>query len=123
MLVDAVSAVLDGHSAAAFSVGDYGDGFAGITAKGEQKSIELFVLGFDLPDDVFFSFNGFEQRHFRHRLSFTEFLLAAANRRIKELLAVANCNYYAEFCAICQPFFRKFLKKASFFKEDMLYCF
>ena len=78
MLVDAVSAVLDGHGAAAFSVGDYGDGFAGITANGEQKSIELFVLGFDLADDVFFSFNGFEQRHFRHRLSFTEIAVSGS---------------------------------------------
>ena len=52
-MVDVVSAVLDGYDAAVLQVGNHGDGFAAVTAKGKQEGIQLLVIGFDLLNDIF----------------------------------------------------------------------
>ena len=54
-VIDAVTAVLDGDNAGLSSPGDYGDGFTAVTAQGEQKRVQFFVVGLDPGDDVFFS--------------------------------------------------------------------
>ena len=62
-----VSAVLDGDDTAALHTGNNGDGFAAVTAERKQKGVELLVLGRNMSDGVFFSFNSISQRHIRHR--------------------------------------------------------
>ena len=55
LIVDAVAAILDGDDAGLSSAGDYGDGFTGVATQGEEKSVQFFVIGFDVCNDVFFS--------------------------------------------------------------------
>ena len=58
LVVDGVSAVLDGDGAAALAPGYYGDGFTAVAAQRKQKRIEFLVVGFDTADDIFFSLFG-----------------------------------------------------------------
>ena len=55
LVVDVVSAVLDGNGAAASAAGDHRDRLAAVAAQGKQKSVQLFIVGFDPLNDVFFS--------------------------------------------------------------------
>jgi hypothetical protein len=52
-MVNAISSILDGDNAVFSAAGYHSNGFAGVTAQGEQKGIELLVLGIDLCDAVF----------------------------------------------------------------------
>ena len=63
LIVDVVSAVLDGYRAAAFAMGDYRNRFAAVTSEGKQKCIQFLVIGFDCLDDVFLAFHCFFQIH------------------------------------------------------------
>ena len=56
LIVDIVSAVLDGHGAVVLPAGHHGDGFAAVAAKGEQERIKFFIIGFDALDDVLLTF-------------------------------------------------------------------
>ena len=47
LIVNVISAVLDGDSAAALSAGDDRDRLAAVAAQGEQKCIELLIIRFD----------------------------------------------------------------------------
>ena len=53
LIVDIVSAILDGNGAAVTATGHNGDGLTGIAAQRKQESIELIVIGFDGFYDVF----------------------------------------------------------------------
>ena len=75
LAVDGVAAVLDGDGAVTLATGDDGDGFAAVAAQGEQKGVQLLVIGFNTADDVFFSLYGVVQSHKYHLL----FQLAYAN--------------------------------------------
>ena len=56
LIVDVVPGILDGHGAAAFAMGNDGNGFAGVTAQREQKGVKLLIVGEDVTNDVFSSF-------------------------------------------------------------------
>lgn len=62
-IVDAVSAVFDGNYAAVFLAGNNGYGFAAVASEGKQKSVQLFVVGLDPLNDIFFGFFGHSQVH------------------------------------------------------------
>ena len=48
--------LLAGADVDALAAGDDGNGFAAVTAKREQDCVHLFILGDDVPDDVFLPF-------------------------------------------------------------------
>lgn len=54
--VNIVSAVFDGYGAAAPAVGNHCNGFTAVATQGEQKRIQLFIVGLDPLNDIFFSF-------------------------------------------------------------------
>ena len=56
LIVDIVSAVLDGNRAAALPAGDHGHRLAGIAAQGKQKCIEFFVISVDPLNDILLAF-------------------------------------------------------------------
>ena len=56
LIIDVISAILDGYSTAVPAAGHYGDRLTTVAAQREQESVELFVIGFDGADDVFLSF-------------------------------------------------------------------
>lgn len=56
LIVNIVSAVLDGYCASTSPAGHHSDGFAGIAAKRKQKRIEIFVVRFDPLNDIFSAF-------------------------------------------------------------------
>ena len=62
-MVDIVSAVLDGDYTAVLQVRDDCDGLARVASKGEQKGVELLVIGLDALDDVLLAFLGLTQIH------------------------------------------------------------
>ena len=64
LVIDIVSSVLDGNGAAAFSVCNNSDRLSAVTAKGEEESVEFFIVGFDGFDDILFAFNSIFQIHF-----------------------------------------------------------
>jgi hypothetical protein len=55
LLVDAVSAILDGHHTSASAAGDHGNGFAAVATQRKQERIQFLIVGFNAPDDVFLS--------------------------------------------------------------------
>ena len=61
LIVDTVSAVLDGYDTAASAARDYRDRFPAVTAEREQKGIQFFIIGFDPPNDIFPSYIDFFQ--------------------------------------------------------------
>ena len=69
LVVDVVPSVLDGHGAAALAPGYHGDGFTAVAAKGEEEGVQLLVVGFDTPDQIFFTFNSGRQIHAHHLVS------------------------------------------------------
>ena len=56
LIVNVVSAILDGNGAATSSAGNHRYGFTCIAAKGKQKRIEFFVISFDPLNDVLLAF-------------------------------------------------------------------
>ena len=63
LIVDVVTTILDGYCTAAFAMCNDRDCFAGIAAEGKQERVQLFVIGYNFPDDVFLSFCGFSESH------------------------------------------------------------
>ena len=63
MTVNAVSAVLDGHHTAASAAGDHRNGFACVTAQGEQECVQFSITGLNGLDDVFLAFLCLHQIH------------------------------------------------------------
>ena len=53
LIVDAVSAVLDGDDAGASAAGDHGDGFSAVAAQREQEGIQFIILCGDVIDQIF----------------------------------------------------------------------
>ena len=47
LVVDIVSAVLNGNGTTSASAGNNCNGFAAVAAQGEQERIEIFVVGLD----------------------------------------------------------------------------
>ena len=56
LVINVVSAVLDGNGKAASAAGDHGNGLTGIAAQREQECIQFFILSGDPADDVFGSY-------------------------------------------------------------------
>lgn len=54
--VKIISAVFDGYGAAASAVGNHRNGFTTVATQGEQKRIQLFIVGLDPLNDILFSF-------------------------------------------------------------------
>ena len=63
LLVDAVSSVLYRDSAAAPAAGNHRDRLTAVAAKGEQKGVQLFILGVDPLNGVYLAFFCFRQIH------------------------------------------------------------
>ena len=55
LVIDIVSAILDGHGAAALEMAYHSDRLAAVASKGKQKAVQLFIISFDPLNDVFFS--------------------------------------------------------------------
>ena len=68
MIVNTVSAVLDGNGAGLFSLSDNGDRFTAVTAEREEECIELLVVGIDLFNYIFLAFDSIFEIHIFHRL-------------------------------------------------------
>jgi len=66
LIIDIVSAVFDGNGATAPSAGDHRNGLAAVAPQREQKGIQLFVIGLDGPDNIFFAKLGSGQVHSDH---------------------------------------------------------
>ena len=69
LLVDVVSAILDGDDTTTPLVGDYSDGLAAVAAQGKKKAVQILVIGVDALDDVFLAFLCCRKRHLIHQLS------------------------------------------------------
>ena len=69
LFIDAVAAILDGEHTAAPTPGNNRHRLAAVTAKGKEKGIQVFVIGFDALDDVFPAFRCCSKRHMIHQLS------------------------------------------------------
>ena len=67
--VDAVSAVLYGHHAAASAPGNHRNGFAAVASQGEQECIQFFIIGIDALDNIFFTLLRVGQIHIHHLFS------------------------------------------------------
>ena len=65
-IVDIIPTILDGNGTTTPTTGNHGDGFAAVTAQGEQKSIQLFVIGLDGFYDILFANIGRFQIHNIH---------------------------------------------------------
>ena len=55
LIVDIIAAVLNDHGVVVFALGDDGDGFTAVAAQCEQECVQIFVVGDNVGDDVFFS--------------------------------------------------------------------
>ena len=53
LIIDVVSAVLDGNGDAALTPRDYRDRFTGIAAERKQKRVQLLVISDDALNDIF----------------------------------------------------------------------
>ena len=73
LLVDVVSAVLNGNGQIPPAPGDHGDGLTAVAAQGEQKAVEFLVVCFDPLNDIFLTLLCIYQSHIYHPL------LVAAN--------------------------------------------
>ena len=59
VVVNAVSAVLDGNDTSAATVGNDGDLLPRVTTEGKEERVQLLVIRFDSLDDIFLAFLGF----------------------------------------------------------------
>ena len=66
LIVDVVSAVLDGNCTAVLPPCDNGDRFTAVTAQRKQKCIQLFIISFDPLNNVLFAFLCMRQIHMYH---------------------------------------------------------
>jgi len=66
LIVDIISAVFDGHGAAAAAPGHYGNGLTAVAAEGKQERIQFFIIGFDPGNDIFLTLLCSCQIHISH---------------------------------------------------------
>ena len=62
-LVDAIAPVLHGDDAAAPAAGYHSDGLPAVAAQGEQKGIQLLIVGIDALNQKFLAFGYGGQIH------------------------------------------------------------
>ena len=55
LIVDIIAAVLNDHGVVIFTLCDDGNGFTAVAAQCEQECVQIFVVGDDVGNDVFFS--------------------------------------------------------------------
>ena len=63
LIINIVTTIFNRYGTAASPVRNHSDSFAGIATKGEQKSVQFFIIGFDCFDDIFYTFYCFFQIH------------------------------------------------------------
>jgi hypothetical protein len=63
LIVNVVSAILDGNGAATLATGDHSDWFATVAAKRQQKRLERFIISFDPLNDVLLAFFSYGYVH------------------------------------------------------------
>ena len=56
LIIDIVSAILDGDSAAASPAGNHCNRLTAVTAQREQERIEVFIIGIDPQNDILLTF-------------------------------------------------------------------
>ena len=80
LIIDIIPTILDGNGAVSTLSGYHRDWLTGVAAQGEQEGIQLFVIGLNGPDNIFFAKLGSRQIHNNHPI---QKLLAYANFRSK----------------------------------------
>ena len=66
LIVDVVSAILDGHGTTATPPGYHSNRLAAVAAKGKQECVQFLIVGLDGANDVFNSLLGLCQCHSNH---------------------------------------------------------
>ena len=56
MIVDAISAILDGNNATTFATGNHRNGLATVAPQGKQKRIQFIIICFDPLNDIFITY-------------------------------------------------------------------
>ncbi len=56
LIVDVISAILDGNRTATSTAGNHRNRLTAVTAQREQEGVQLFIIGLDPLNDIFFSF-------------------------------------------------------------------